>query len=516
MPTVERAASSDPVAPPRPSEGGARVAGAVAWLPLAVAVATVPALLVWRAALGREVFALSYDDFLRVAHATDVGVDRLFPSDLWPPLPFWLTSAALQLAPDTRVTPGLVNFGAATVAALLMPVAARALGLGVWGSVSAVLLVVAAPWWRWLSFSALAEPVVFAPMLLAGVGVAWTARPPADRPPWVPAAVLTASLVVGGLARYELWGFAAWAAALLLPAVRRRVGLGDAPVPSAALVLATAVFPASWLVLQAQWNADPVFFATIAWENAQHDAAELIAPGAVLRDVTLGAGPVALIAAASWRSWWRRDDPAMRAFAAFAIGCVALQVVAQLLGLAGAHNTTRHYVALSPCLAMLAGRVVDEAVTARRAWVTAALPAALVASNVLAGPTPDAVEPEVATIAARVRTIRTGGALAPADRVMIEAVPWDCFALAHAVGAPSAIEWDRNPFAIEPGAPDTVASRLSNPSIWAQSSAEVLNDLRIRSVGLLVTRTPRGEEWAAKVATRVDSAGGWTLWRARR
>jgi hypothetical protein len=487
--------------------------------------------LLWRASLDRDVFALSYDDFLRVAHATDAGMDRLFPSDLWPPLPFWITSAALSVFPDTRTTPGVVNLVASSLALLATLLLGRSVGLRGWTNAAIVLTLGVLPWWRWLSLSALAEPIAFAPLVLAAVGAVWTADVDetdaggrrARHGAWLASVALT----VGGMARYEVWGAAVVFAALLVPAVRARFGLrpmqrvhalGAAAVPF--------VFPAAWMSMEFGWTQDPVYFATIARDNATLEPGSVAGPIATARDVLVSVGP--LLTVAGWAVWRHRllsrprpvpteappaHDGRLRVLAVFTAALLVLHALAQFVALTGAHNTARHYVGLAPLIAVLAARALST-LALRRSLLAGA--AAALAPLALAGDPPDAIEPPIAAAAERVRTLRASGVLAPHDRVLVEAHPWDCFALSHAVGVPGLVEWDRNPFAVEVGAVETVAERLENPSLLAQAEDAVRNDLNLRRIGILVTLTPRGASWARHVATDVGGQGTVRVWRVAR
>lgn len=492
--------------------------------------------LVWREGLGRDVFALSYDDFLRVAHATDAGMDRLFPSDLWPPLPFWLTSAALAAVPDTRVVPGAVNLAASALGLVSAVFLGRAVGLGPRVNAGVVIALGLLPWWRWLSMSALAEPLTFAPMALAATGLAWSAsaadavgRDRRSSGLWLASAALT----VGGMVRYEVWGAAAVFAALLLPRVRARLGFAPLPRPVAWVAGALPfVFPAAWMSLEFGWTRDPVYFATIARDNAQLEPGAVAGPLALVRDVVVSVGP--LVAAAGWAAMpvlrrrvgaaeeapctrQQRADrdaaPPLRALVVFTAALLALHALAQLVALTGAHNTPRHYVALAPLLAVL-GAVALARLPVRRAVVIGA--AIGLVPLALAGAPPDAITPEVGAAAEQVRAMRASGVLAPHDRVLVEATPWDCFALAHVIGTPGVVEWDRNPFAVEVGAPERTVDRLANPSLLAQPVAAVQNDLNLRRVGIVVTMTPRGASWTQHVATAVGGRGNVRVWRVRR
>jgi hypothetical protein len=347
------------------------------------------------------------------------------------------------------------------------------------------------------------------------------------------------------MVRYEVWGAATVFAALLLPRVRAR--LGFAPLPRSVALAAGAlpfVFPAAWMSLEFGWTRDPVYFATIARDNAQLEPGAVAGPLALVRDVVVSVGP--LVAAAGWAAMpllrglltrMRHDtdaahtgpvrtDPegcgpedeaanpsAVRALAVFTAALFALHALAQLVALTGAHNTPRHYVALAPLLAVL-GAVALSRLPLRRAMVVGA--ATALVPLALAGEPPDAITPEVGAAAAQVRAMRASGVLAPHDRVLVEAVPWDCFALAHVIGTPGVVEWDRNPFAVEVGAPETTVDRLANPSLLAQPVAAVQNDLSLRRVGIVVTMTPRGASWAQHVATAVGGRGNVRVWRVRR
>lgn len=526
--------------------GGAPVAGVVAaWFALALA---------WRATLGREVFALSHDDFLRTGHAVAVAGDNLLPSDLWPPLPFWLTRLALLVAPDVQTTPGWVNLGCAAVALLGTGLLARRAGLGRAASASAVTLVAALPWWTWLALSALAEPPAAAALVVALAGTIGHARDGNRRDAWL----ASVALCLGGMVRYEVWGAAVLHSALLVPGVRRRLGLTQVAGRGRSGWVAAAalpwLFPVAWMALELAWNQDPLFFASVARDNLVDDATVAGTPLHAPRDLFLGTGLLAALAGlGALRALGAEgrepsatppgpdgadDDrtprgearaaagPAIRVLAGMTTMGLLAQLAAQWMALAGTHNTPRHYVAWAPALAVLAvaggsawaeaARRTGTSLQARR-WalglgglLVTALPWTWV------GEPPDAVSPEVARVGALVRTVRAGGTLGTADHVLLEAQPWESFALQVVIADPAAglgiVHWDRDPF-VALGVAETLADRLENPSLLAQEPAALVGDLQREDIGLLVTATPRGAWHAARVATSVGRAGTWEVWR---
>ncbi len=523
--------------------GGSPVLGVVAaWLVLALS---------WRAALGRAVFATSHDDFLRTGHAVAVGWDNLLPSDLWPPLPFWLTRLALFIAPDVRTTPGIVNLVCGGIALLGTGVLARRVGLSRGGAAIAVGLVAALPWWTWLSLSALAEPPAAAALVYTLAGTVGHARDGNRRDAWIAAVAVS----LGGMVRYEVWGAALLHSLLLAPVVRRKLGLP--PVRNGGSWLGPALlpwlFPLVWMALELSWNQDPLFFASVARENLVDDAAVAGTPLHAPRDLLLGTGLLLVLAALgavrSFRAEGRgpsatppggddtSDDgtpgghdvvarrPEVRVLAGVtAIGLVA-QLAAQWAALAGTHNTPRHYVAWAPALAVLGvawGTAWWEARRTpgpqrARVWggATGGLLLAVLPWT-WAGEVPDAVSPDVARVGALVRTVRAGGTLGAADHVLLEAQPWESFALQVVIADPSdglgIVHWDRDPF-VALGVSETLADRLANPSLLAQEPAALLADLQRDDIGLVVTATPRGAWHAARVGQRIGQAGGWQLWR---
>src|SRR4051812_34237416 len=105
--------------------------GQLGALLLAAAVMAVPiAFWLWRRSLNTSFFAVSGDDFQRTFYAWQVTQGRLVPSDLWPPLQFWIEALAMLVYPHTLVVPMLVNLAASTGALAALLLLGRALGLG--------------------------------------------------------------------------------------------------------------------------------------------------------------------------------------------------------------------------------------------------------------------------------------------------------------------------------------------------------------------------------------------------
>jgi hypothetical protein len=79
-------------------------------LPLVFTIAAFPTLVfAWRRSLDTIFFAISADDLHRTLYAWEVTQGRLIPSDLWPPLQFWIEALALVLYPRILCVPYLVN-----------------------------------------------------------------------------------------------------------------------------------------------------------------------------------------------------------------------------------------------------------------------------------------------------------------------------------------------------------------------------------------------------------------------
>ncbi|MEN9786938.1 MAG: hypothetical protein RLZZ299_2202 [Pseudomonadota bacterium] len=467
-------------------------------------------------------FALSHDDLLRIAHAAAVHWDNLLPSDLWPPLGFWVVRLAWMVFPSVQATPAGVNLVASTVALGLAGVLTRRIGGGVRAACATVVVLAVLPWWTWLGCSALAEPLSTA-LVLAGIAASLVHLAPETEAAGRDRAVLGAALAyaLAGMVRYEAWAAAALHAMTCLAPVRRALGATSLPRPIALAALGIPlVFPIAWMTLETVWNGNPLFFATMARENLVGDPGVAATPWHAPLDVLRAGGVVAVVGlVAAWRG--RKDaSPAVRALAWAGMLGLGLQIVAQLGALAGTHNTPRHHVGWMPILAVLAVRAAAASLAtlprgAQRGAIALSVPL-LLAPWLAATDVPDAVPPEVARMAARVRTVRAGGTLGNARRVMLEAAPWECFALQIALAEDHAdlsdIRWDRDPF-VALGASETLADRMEHPSLLAAPPDEVAADLRDDGVGLLVTATPRGRELAGRVGIASGSAGDWTLWR---
>ena len=65
-----------------------------------------------------QLFAITADDFARALLGWKVTQGAVIPSDLWPPLQFWLVALGMWLYPHIVWVPLLINLGAATAALL--------------------------------------------------------------------------------------------------------------------------------------------------------------------------------------------------------------------------------------------------------------------------------------------------------------------------------------------------------------------------------------------------------------
>ncbi len=491
-------------------------------LPLVVVLAVwLGALLAWRSWLGRPLYALSHDDVLRIALAAAVAPDNLLPSDLWPPLQAWLTALALQIAPDVRTTPGAVNVLCAVATLVGTYVLAGRIGLEGRGRLLAVALLATLPWWNLLALSALAEPMATCAFVWALVGLVDAARGEV-RGAWLAAA----AAALGGMVRYEAWGVGLLVGVTTLPVSRRWLSLPPLDGPRRSWLgpaLLPWAFPAAWMALEWRWNGDPLYFANVARENLVGDAGTAALPAHAPLDLLVAVGPVLLLAGLALMRARRTGpvEPGLRVLLLVSVLGVLAQMAAQMLALAGTHNTPRHYVAWAPGLAVLAAWGCAMVAERRGRWAAGLVVAVpVILGFALVREVPDAVEAPVAQVASRIAAVRAGGTLGAHDRVMIEAAPWECFALQVALAdvrpgqaeGLDAVEWDRDPFAAL-GAQETLADRMEHPSRLAQAEDALREDLSRARVGLLVTATPRGASLAERVATPAGGAGAWRIWR---
>jgi len=163
------------------------------------------AVFLWRRSLHTIFFALSADDFGRTFCAWQVTQGNPLPSDLWPPLQFWIEAVALRLYPTLLSVPYLVNLAASTVALLCLALLAREMGLRGTGLALTVILAATMPWFIWLSVSGLAEPLFILFLALAYLGIVRWYKSAGELGLWMAALGLLAAAML----RFESWGHSA-------------------------------------------------------------------------------------------------------------------------------------------------------------------------------------------------------------------------------------------------------------------------------------------------------------------
>lgn len=132
---------------------------------IAIVVAFPVLLLAWRKSLDIPFFAVSGDDLHRVLYSWEVSQGNLLPSDLWPPLQFWIQAVVLRMYPHILTVPTLVNVAASTATLACLLLLGRTLGLNNRGLLFQATITTAMPWYVWLSLSGLGEPLFFSSLL---------------------------------------------------------------------------------------------------------------------------------------------------------------------------------------------------------------------------------------------------------------------------------------------------------------------------------------------------------------
>lgn len=197
-------------------------------------------------------YLASFDDVWRLVHANEASHGALAPSDVWPPLQFWIFGAALRAWPDATVVPRALGLLASAGTLLAVDRLAGAMGLGRPGRIAAVVGLGTLPAFVWIAPSALVEPLSLCATVLALLGTfRWWVE--GRREGLVRAFV---ALAVAGALRFEAWGLllALATAAALAPRTGRSAGRW---LP---LFAAGLVFPMGWCAWQGLRHGDPIHF----------------------------------------------------------------------------------------------------------------------------------------------------------------------------------------------------------------------------------------------------------------
>jgi hypothetical protein len=446
-------------------------------------------LVVWRRSLPVTFFAVSADDFHRTLYAWEVTQGHWLPSDLWPPLQFWLEASVLQVYPHLLAVPYLVNLVAATGTLVCLMLLGRALGLDRLGAALQLIAAATLSWFIWLSLSGLAEPIYFLCIALTYLGCARWRASGGEAWLWVAAF----GLLLAGMVRFDGWGHGLvfslvvawlwWRA----PAPRPHLRLVAAAIPW--------VFPIAWLLYQYATHGKPFYFSdmTRGYFLATHGPAALSERLLwQVRDLWHVAGitiPVSLIGL-----WLMRRRPGVVMLTLMWLGSFALLVQSTLNYTITMNNPVRlvvvHALLLSPGVGLAFQQL------ARRGWGAALAVAALLAAVVLprVGELPNypnGLAPDVMAVGQQIDRLRSEGRLRADEHIVVEVIFWDYIPLHVITNDPAAVEYDRAPtLVLKPNGEHTLDDQ-KNPSLLALPPAALRAELERRNVRLLVAYSKR-------------------------
>jgi len=446
----------------------------------------------WSGSKAPAGYLLSFDDVWRLIHAHESSHGALAPSEVWPPLQFWVLGVALRIWADAAVVPRLV--GLLVTAATLVQVGRMAgeMGLGRLGRVATMLSFGTLPYVVWLAPSALVEPWT----LLAGTYALRRVRrwwveddSAALRPAFI-------ALGLGAMTRYEAWG---WIGLLAVTCLAARDRGRDVSAAWRPLALALA-FPALWCVAQLAWTGNPFNFGIFAHEFLVQDNPDLTALGraedglAALWEVVLpvGLGGLGgLLVAGPLRG--------LGVVIVAALAATALQVTAHTLGFAGLHNVWRHYLPLAIPVAIGVGALVDRLATLGRPVAYLGLALVLQGELMLLEWPPVAYEDDLARVATRLRSLRarTGGT------VLIEAIGYETRVLQVLLGDMDDARFDRLVTLVPLDRPMTAEEKASNTSLFDRPFTEVEGTVRREGVKWIAVYTESALSKAKSVGTVV-------------
>jgi hypothetical protein len=474
-------------------------------LVLAAALLSFPvALFLWRRSLGVTFFALSGDDFHRALYGWQAAQGDLLPSDLWPPLQFWVQALVLRVYPHPLSVPYLVNLTAATGALAALLALGRGLGLGRGALLVALALAATVPWFVWLSLSGMGEPLFLLGIVAAYAGVAWWRAHGRGWGLWLAAAGLAAA----GMVRFDAWGHAVpfslgvgWLWWRSRPA-RRHAWLAAAALPWA--------FPLFWLAWQQARHGNPFYFSQVTRDFWLGMHGPLPLADRLLwqpRDLWLVAGVMLPLGLGGL--WLLRRGPGVALLSLMWLASFALLVQSTLGHAISQAHTQRlvvvHALLLAPGAALALARVAERGWVARA--TAAAVLLALLVSRVGAVPAyPNGLAQDSMLVGSHVGALRGAGDLRPGERIMVEVLFWDYIILHVLMNDPGAVDYDREPTTtIVDGV--YVMDDVGNPSVLALPPERLRPELERRKVRVVVAHSERAADGLRPIARETEHAG---------
>lgn len=439
---------------------------------------------VWRADLDVAWFTLSADDIFRTEHAIQVANGEILPSDLWPPLPFWLAGTLVRVGLSALTAPSVVNLGATTLSLLFAADTARILLPNRLAPTFTVMLAGTLPWTLWLAWSSMSEPVAMAAHLAVIRGLAeWRTNRGV--------VLVVGGLCLGGLTRYESWGDFVVVLALAW-FVRSQVRWRWAFVP--------LMFPVFWLLLQWSWLGNPVNFAAAARSDAmgeQEAAAGWVAGSTALRQLWQAGDIVIPLGILGW--WGVRTRASVRAPMVFGCTSLLLQLGVAVVGFG--EPMPRHYVGHAAFLAIGAAGAAGTVRGSLSIVAVTALTLGRMAMFLL-HPPPLYVTRELQAAVAQLAMV------APNERRNLLVEFEDFSSLAVPLLLPSrTVIWDREPVSDAYGGEDLSAGS----SVLLLPRSELFPWLKRERVGSILTVTPTGRFRTKRMMKSAFDLGGYSF-----
>jgi hypothetical protein len=471
-------------------------------------------LYLWRRSLNTPFFALSGDDFHRTLYAWEATQGRWLPSDLWPPLQFWLEALVLQVYPNLLAVPALINICAATGALACLALLARTLTLDRRFTLVALLLAASIPWFVWLSLSGLPEPLFFCGVLLGFLGVARWRQHGQERWLWLAAA----GLLAAGMVRFDAWGDSV----VFTLAVAWLCWRSARPRPWRWLAAAALpwLFPLFWLGYQYSLHGSPFYFLSVtrnyflaiygAWPTLTERL--LWQP----RDLLMIGGPIVPLGFAG--VWLARRQPAVGLLALMWLASLGLLIQTTLSYTITNNNPVRliiiHVVLLTPFAVLALQRLATYGWTP--SIVVLVLTAVLVAGRVAAIPAyPNALADDVRDVGSHIGELRSQGLLQPGDSILVEVRFWEYLLIQLLSGDPAAAIFDRRPqMVIRDG--QRLLDDVANPSLLASPPEQLRAALDQRSIRIVVTYTDRATQNMVPIARETMHSGRFRVYMLER
>lgn len=446
-------------------------------------------LVLWRIYSPVPLLVISADDLARAIHGWDVTQGKLVPSDLWPPLQFWLQAALAPLGLGILWNALLVNVVASGMTLFVLLLLGREIGLELPGMVFLIGLVVSLPWFVWLSVSGMSEPLFFLGVVMGFYGTIRWHRQNQAWALWLAAG----GLLMANLVRFDAWAYTlAFALVMLWCRIRPQLKHPHqwyivAGVPVSIIVI--------WLAYMYAKYQNPLFFA-----NVTRDYYLALHPDPIQRLSLLDrvlAQPRDLIRFASltlvltlFGVWLQRHKNGTWAVAVMWVAGLFLLMRSTINYTITMNNPERLVIILVILLTPWSALAL-QAFWHKRAGklvVVGCLLFIIVPRLMVMPYAPNiwTVAPDGIRIRQHLNELRQARVILPEDKIMIEVVFWD-FVLLHAMTeAPAAVIYDRAPNLIISPDGERTLDDVSNPSVFAKEPDRLAKELQYQNVRVLI------------------------------